>query len=85
MQRVTTTLPDDLVDKLDTVSSLIGCSRSALVSLVLSEQLDLLMRIASGLRETPSEEVTLLRAKGESLTRIEQRYREILDGFEMYQ
>ena len=55
-----------------------------LTSLVLSEQLDVIMELATSIRETTSEEVTMLRAKGESLGRIEQRYREILDGFEMH-
>lgn len=84
MQRVTVTLPDDLVVDLDIVSSQIGCSRSALVSLVLSEQLELLSSLASRIQSTSSEHLVVKRAKGESLELIEERYRELLDGFEMY-
>lgn len=84
MQRITATLPDNLVDELESLTKVIGCSRSSLMSLMLSEQMPLLSSLASKINETPSTLITYKRAKGESLKLIEERYREILDGFEMY-
>jgi metal-responsive CopG/Arc/MetJ family transcriptional regulator len=85
MDRITCTLPPELVDQLDAVSRIIPCSRSSLISLLLSENIDVIEKLCFEMREVDSNDVVLKRARGQSITKIEERYREILDGFEMYQ
>jgi len=85
MERITITLPPDLVEQLDAVSRVIPCSRSSLVSLMLSENIKILENLCFEMRDINPEDVVFKRARGQSVTKIAERYREILDGFEMYQ
>jgi metal-responsive CopG/Arc/MetJ family transcriptional regulator len=85
MDRITCTLPPELVDKLDAVSRIIPCSRSSLISLMLSENISLIEKLCFEIRDVNSNDVIVRRASGQSVAKIEERYREILDGFEMYQ
>jgi metal-responsive CopG/Arc/MetJ family transcriptional regulator len=85
MDRISCTLPPDLVSQLDMLASLIGCSRSALMSLMLSENIGVIEKLCFNIRDVKSQDVVVKRAAGQSLAKIEERYREILDGFEMYQ
>lgn len=82
MRRITLTLPDDVVDDVDILASHIGCSRSALVSLALKYHLSSIEALTDDIRNSDSRHIDYLRAKGESLTAISDRYREFLDGFE---
>jgi metal-responsive CopG/Arc/MetJ family transcriptional regulator len=85
MDRISCTLPPDLVSQLDTLAGVIGCSRSSLISLMLSENISVIEKLCFNIRDVNSQDVIVKRASGQSLAKIEERYREILDGFEMYQ
>jgi len=85
MERVTVTLPSELVDQLDLVSKIIPCSRSALVSLMLSESIGIIEKVCFDIREVNPDHIILKRARGQSISKIEERYKEILSEFEMYQ
>jgi hypothetical protein len=52
---------------------------------MLSEQVPILEPLATSLYGIPSTDESVRRARGYSLKVIKERYREALDGFEMYQ
>jgi hypothetical protein len=53
--------------------------------LMLSENISLIEKLCFEIRDVNSRDVIVRRASGQSVAKIEERYREILDGFEMYQ
>lgn len=84
MQRVTLTLPDELIEELEVLCLRLQCSRSALVSLALTEQVSLLSSFCDDISDLDEGKPVFRRAKGESLALIQKRYRELLDEFERY-
>jgi metal-responsive CopG/Arc/MetJ family transcriptional regulator len=84
MERITCTLPPELVSQIDSICDVIPCSRSALVSLILSENIEVISALATSNSIPRTEDLTYKRARGESINKIADRYREVLDGFEMY-
>lgn len=81
-RRVSVSLPSDVVDHLDFVSSRMGCSRSALLSALLTEALPPLRQIASCL-PPKGEEVTGVHAqrfRGEAARALGDQVARLLSG-----
>jgi hypothetical protein len=82
MARLTFTISDDLALELDTLSSILGCSTSALVNLIVSERLSYFQDRLESIEAVPSDIPILKRARGDSLLSLEEQYREFLDEFD---
>ena len=80
--RITVSLPQGIVDDLDYVSSKLRCSRSALLSIALSESMPGLRQICSCLPDPGSDvdEVDARRFRGESARVLGDMFGKLLAG-----
>jgi len=83
MPRVTFTLPEDVNSDIEVLSLRLGCTSSALVALLVSERVSHFEDLIEDIRATTPEEVEVKRARGDSKLLIHERYRELLDEFEL--
>jgi hypothetical protein len=84
MARLTFTIPDELVLELDTLSSVMGCTVSALVNLIVTERLEHFQDHLLFQQESLPEPPILKRARGDSLEDLEQRYKDFLHEFDRH-
>lgn len=81
VRKVTVSLPPDVVDQLDFVSSRLRCSRSALLSEVLGHSMPALVQLASCIPEVGQDvtEVDARRLRGVSAAVIGEQVRKLLE------
>lgn len=82
MARLTFTIDDELSSELGVLSSLLGCSVSALINLIVSERLEHFEGKISDIESVPPDYVLIKRARGDSLLTLEEQYREFLHEFD---
>jgi hypothetical protein len=79
------TLDKSTIEQLDALAVHLSCTRSALVNLLLAEQIPNFRFTDASPGSIGHEITTPQRLSGDSASSIEERFRELLDGFEMYQ
>jgi hypothetical protein len=83
--RVSMTLDKTTLEQIDALAAHLSCTRSALVNLLLAEQIPNFKFSDTSPDSISRELTTPQRLSGDSVSSIEDRFRELLDGFEMYQ